>query len=61
MGLDNNSSIVDPPLCYNGLKNLYICDAFDIPKIGNANLIFTISRFALRLADYLTIHSDGTK
>jgi len=61
MGLDNNSSVVGPDLCFHGLKNLYVCDAFDIPKIGNANLTFTIVAFALRLADYLNIHSDGIK
>lgn len=61
MGLDNNSSVVDPDLCYHGLKNLYVCDAFDTPKIGNANLNFTIAAFALRHSDYLNIHSDGTK
>jgi choline dehydrogenase-like flavoprotein len=61
MGLDKNSSVVDPDLCYHGLKNLYVCDASVIPKIGNANLTFTIAAFALRLADYLTIHSDGVK
>ena len=61
MGLDKNFSVVDPDLCYHGLKNLYVCDASVIPKIGNANLTFTIVAFALRLADYLTIHSDGVK
>ena len=61
MGLDKNSSVVDPDLCYHGLKNLYVCYASVIPKIGNANLTFTIAASARRLTDYLTIHSDGVK
>ena len=61
MGLDNNSSVVDHYLCYHGLKNLYVCDASVIPKIGNANITFTVAAFALRPADFLTINTDGTK
>ena len=53
MGFDKNSSVVDSNLKYHDIKNLYICDSSVIPKIGNANLVFTISAFSLRLANYL--------
>jgi len=53
MGSDKDLSVVDSNLLYHGIKNLYICDASVIPKIGNANLVYTISALALRLAAHL--------
>jgi|TARA_Y100000389_G_scaffold203394_1_gene251683 hypothetical protein len=53
MGSDKNSSVVDSNLQYHDMKNLYVCDSSVIPKIGNANLVFTISALSIRLANYL--------
>jgi len=53
MGSGKSISVVDTNLRYHGIKNLYVCDASVIPKIGNANLVFTISAFSIRLAYYL--------
>jgi hypothetical protein len=53
MGFDKTESVVDSNLRYHEIKNLFICDSSVIPKIGNANLVFTISAFSIRLANYL--------
>jgi len=53
MGIKKKNSVVDGDLKYHGIKNLYVCDSSIFPKIGNANLVFTISAFSIRLANYL--------
>ena len=53
MGSNKSNSVIDANLRYHGIKNLYVCDSSIIPKIGNANLVYTISAFSIRLANYL--------
>jgi len=60
MGFDKNSSVVDSNLKYHDIKNLYVCDSSVLPKIGNANLVFSISAFAIRLANHLKTLTKDT-
>ena len=53
MGFEKDNSVVDSNLKYHDINNLFVCDTSVIPKIGNANLVFTISAFSIRLANYL--------
>lgn len=59
LGPDRDNSVVGPDLRVHGLRNLYVCDASVLPKIGNANLTLTITSFALRLASHLAAKSDA--
>jgi hypothetical protein len=52
-GSKEHNSIIDTNLKYHNFDNLYICDASILPHIGNSNLFFTVSAFALRLNDHL--------
>lgn len=58
MGNDPNHSVVDQNLKYHYLTNLYICDNSIFPKVGNANISYPLSRYAIKLANFLSKNSD---
>jgi choline dehydrogenase-like flavoprotein len=54
MGDDPSYSVIDANLKYHYLSNLYICDNSIFPKIGNANISYPLSQYAVKLAKGLS-------
>lgn len=54
MGDDPNHSVIDRNLKYHHLTNLYICDNSIFSKVGNANISFPLSQYAINLANLLS-------
>ncbi|WP_349367870.1 GMC family oxidoreductase [Salinarimonas sp.] len=55
MGVDPNTSVVDPTCRIHGMDNLFVASAAVFPTSSQANPTLTVVALALRLADHLVV------